>query len=165
MKTERGGTVQWWQLLGGVAMMLTPLAAGCGGDSAGDDPKAAFVGNWEYASGTSQVTCPGFPLPPDPATGVLVMQTAGTSLQAVKMLPGANQPCNIQLGTQGLVATATPDQMCTVMAMGFQATLKITSYSFSISGTVMTETGAGTVTPDGFPITCSYTATGMLNKK
>lgn len=148
-----------------VAVVLGAALAGCGGE---EETASPFVGTWSYVAGMSTVSCPPLPAMNETTMGTLpINRGSDAPLEAAKNLGFGSQACTIKLSVAGAVASAMPNQMCTVTVMGFMPTVKIDSYTLTVAGDMMTETGAGTtmVMVPGFPtFNCQYNGTGSLKK-
>lgn len=157
-------------------LVLLPLLglAACDGNGAAvatprdatvdaEDHVAAFVGQWQWTSGTTMITCAGTPLTPSQLTGTFNVSRGTDAPLVVSMMPG----CDLRFVNADTAATARPGQTCAVtVAEGFPATLRYSSGTMILSGQASTisATGDFAINANGQTVTCTFTQSGTAMK-
>jgi hypothetical protein len=144
-----------------LAMVIAGALAvvGCGGDDE-DGGSGSFVGTWKYTSGTETSNCGG-----QSSTDMLMGNvTINKGISSPLILVDGN--CSLLLDVNGSTASARPSQECVGISGGNSVTLKVTAYTFTVNGTIATESQSATaqVATPGGSVACTYTASGMLMK-
>jgi len=157
------------------AMLVLAVAAGCGDK---EDPVLKFVGLWKYVSGMPMVSCPGLPIA---AAGMLpTLPLAMFSLERgmTSDLQGtlAGTKCVFLFDVKDKVATARPNQMCSVMTGRPDipsATVFLTSWVITAADAMTADSKfvaqVKVAVPLGMgglvlPVTCDVTGTGNVQK-
>jgi hypothetical protein len=156
-----------------VAVGLLAMLAVAGCSSSGPKNVSRFVGTWTYSSGNFDATCPGGLVPPISNTlaGQTVTLMAGTSSDLVAVQQTTYGACSVQLSVDGTMASATPNQTCTLnvafAGTTVPVTLTVTSWTLTTSadGSMLTNAAAGTASSTGGLISnCAVTLSGTASK-
>jgi hypothetical protein len=140
-------------------LSLTVAFMGCGsGDSGGHDD--AFVGTWQFTSGTTTTTCAG-QSETEISAGNLTLST-GISSDLVMM----EDDCSLRFDIVGDTASLLPGQVCSTITNGASVNLTFTAMTFTVNGLMADLSRSCTITvaaPSG-NIACTYTETAKLQK-
>lgn len=153
----------------GVALSVLALslaATGCGGGDDGGDA-TAFVGMWQYTSGTINFQCP---MTGDNSTNQLQgeKETFAKGVDSPLISSDPNTNCTLKFNLSGMTATAAPGQVCmtsVTTAQGtFPTTITLTSAVFTVNGTTAHYSNSANLllNINGTSINCSTTASGDL---
>src|SRR6185312_4784348 len=142
-------------------------ASACSSGSDGGKDTCQFIGTWPVSSGTIALTCGG-QVTTGQVTGDDVWQT-GTTSDLLQPADSSAAGCVLLANVAGDIATALPNQVCTITMGTETVKLTIATYTFMLgnnNGTTATEnaSGTGTVTVNGTSETCTYTETATYTK-
>jgi len=144
-----------------VAMLTVSLQA-CGGGDGSNSGK--FIGIWHPTSGTTTVTCPGFPVDTSQVTDNLTWAKGATS----DLVSTDSTNCILNANISGSTATGSGVPCTFSDGAGGTGTLTVTSYTFSLSadGQTAQESGSGTFVDNngGVTITCTVSLTAAYQK-
>jgi hypothetical protein len=153
---------------GGGAAPAADAGASADTGSASDASGAAvgperFVGEWDYANGGAQLSCPGQPAITqtyDPTNYITIKAGAGVSPLILALMG-----CNLRFDIQGQAAVIQPGQSCALAIAGKPATRKPDVYTFALAGDGLRESSRWTVTFTGTAdAPCTLTTQGTLTR-
>jgi hypothetical protein len=136
------------------------LLLSCGSSSPGTGNAAAYVGTWTYSNGTlTPMNCTflGQPIPPLDLTGDPVTISQGSDSTQIQFVQGTS--CTVKFTVNGTVATALPNQSCTIMFDGQSAVLNVTSWTLTLSNATLAASFSGSAPIGGSSCTASGTGT------
>jgi hypothetical protein len=141
--------------------MAGPLA--CSSSSSSSDSTAAFIGTWQYTTGTQTSTC-GSKSTTTALSGQMVQLQQGTATGTIEYI-GPNG-CDFALSVSGDTLTAAPGATCTEMMNGITAMETITALTATLSGTTITENGAvsAVLNDNGVSEDCTASTTATLTQ-
>jgi hypothetical protein len=149
------------------ALALCLATVGCGGgDDGGGDP-AAFVGMWQYTSGTNNFQCPMLNTN-DTSQLQGTKETFAKGVDAPLIYSDASTNCTVKFNISGTTATAPGGQSCMTNLMtangNFPTTITVTSAVFTVNGTTghFSSSANFVVNANGTSINCSSTGSGDL---
>jgi hypothetical protein len=151
--------------LGLLTFLSTASLAGCGGGDDAGGGTGAFIGMWQYTSGTSNTSCPM----------IGVNETSQLAGEKVPIAKGIDSPlvysetntnCSWKMNVSGNVATIISGQSCTFMDNGVSFTGTYSAGTFTITGTTgqFSGTANAMANVNGSIVNCSITGNGGLSK-
>jgi hypothetical protein len=151
--------------LGLLTVLFTPVLAGCGGGDDAGGGTGAFIGMWQYTSGTTNTQCPM----------INVNNTDQLAGQKVPIAKGIDSPlvysesdtnCTWKMTVSGSVASISPGQSCMFTDNGITFTGTYTAGTFTITGTtgLFSGTLSAMANVNGSIVNCTSTGSGGLSK-
>jgi hypothetical protein len=143
------------------------LMAGCSssGNPGSSGPSAdSYVGTWTFQSGSINPGCPAsLNVPSIDLTSQPVSISKVDSTHIAMMIAATDQSvmCDVNFTVNGSTATAASGQTCAIKASGITATVMVTSWTLTLSGSTIDMSMMGTANAI---VTCNPTSTGTLTK-
>ncbi len=149
-----------------LVMCAAALAAGtgCGGD---EDTTGAFVGEWQFTSGTVNLQCPTIPYnDTTQLTGDKLRIAKGVDAPLIYSETDTN--CVWKMNASANTATIMPSQSCMFRdSTGANVTAMFTAGTFTVTGNTAMYSGSQSATvvfQNGSTANCTSSASGGLSK-
>jgi hypothetical protein len=137
---------------------------GCGGD---EDTTAAFIGEWQFTSGTVNTQCPTIPYS-DTTQLTGDKFRIGKGVDAPLTYSETDTNCVWKMNASGNTASIMPSQSCMFRdSTGSNVTAMFTAGTFTVTGNTAMYSGsqnATVVLPNGATANCTSTGSGGLSK-
>jgi hypothetical protein len=145
----------------GCALLFTAALA-CSSSSSSSSSTSAFIGTWQYTTGTQTLTC-GSTSTTTALTGMVQLQE-GTAPGTIEYI-GPNG-CDFTLNVSGDTLSGTAGAPCTQMLSGVTAMETLTALTATLNGSTITETAAvsAVLNENGASEDCTASTTATLTQ-
>jgi hypothetical protein len=145
------------------ALVLVGGCSSSGGGGPGGPNADSYAGMWTFQTGSivpnCNLTASDIDLTGQPMT---ITKTDSSHIAVVVNATGAT--CDVNFTVNGATATVASGQTCMISDNGITATVNVTSWTLTLSGSQLSMSMSGSASAAGGLVTCTPTSTGTLNK-